>query len=69
MKVVDDLINLPNPGVIFSETNFMTAYDWHDQGDADLWYDRVLVPFQENSWVDIITYQHHLKGKMNIRDA
>ena len=46
MKVEEDLSNLPNPGVVFSAKTFMTADDWHDQEEAAIWDDRVLVSFQ-----------------------
>ena len=69
MDVEEDLSNLPNPGVVFIATNFMIEDDRHDQEDADLWYDCVLVSFQENAWVEITTYQHHIKEKMKPMDS
>ena len=47
----------------------MTADDWHDQEDAALWGDHVLVSFQENAWVNSTTYQHHRKEQMKPMDA
>ena len=47
MKVEEDLSNLPNTGVVFSGTNFMTADDWHDQEEVALWDGCVLASFQE----------------------
>ena len=64
MKVEEDLNNLPKTGVVFSATKFMTVDDWNDQEEEALWDDRVLVPFQENSWVDSKTYQHNLREQM-----
>ena len=61
LKVEDDLSNLPKPGVVFSANSFMTEDYWHEQEDAALWDDHVLVSFQENSWVDSSTYQHHIQ--------
>ena len=43
MDVEEDLSNLPNPGVVFIAKTFMTADDWHDQEEAALWDDRVLL--------------------------
>ena len=60
MNVEEELINLPEPGVVFSATKFMTSYDWHDEDDAALWNDRVLVSFQKIAWVESTTYQHHI---------
>ena len=34
MKMEGDLINLPNPSVVFSATEFMTSYDWHCQEET-----------------------------------
>ena len=31
IKVEEEISNLPNPGVVFSATKFMTADYWHDQ--------------------------------------
>ena len=56
MEVEEDLSNLPKPGVVFSVTKFITTDDWNEQEEADLWYDCVLVSFQEKSWVDSTTY-------------
>ena len=36
IKVEEEISNLPNPGVVFSPTKFMTADDSHDQEDAYL---------------------------------
>ena len=43
MKVEESLSNLPNNDVVFSAIFFMGEDDWHDQEEADLWDDRVLV--------------------------
>ena len=57
----EDLRNLPKPGLVFSATEFITTDDWHEQEEAAIWDDCVLVSFQENLWVEITTYQRHLR--------
>ena len=46
MTVEKDLRKLSNSDVVFSVTNFMTSDYWHDQEEAALWDDHVLVSFQ-----------------------
>ena len=64
MELREDRKNFPKTHILFKDSNFQTAYDWHDQKERNVWHTRMVVSFQENVWVYTSTHLHGLAEVM-----
>ena len=61
MKLNDDKSNLTKAHILFQVTSFKEGKYWGDKDDVAKWNTRVIILFQENTWVEARTRIYGLK--------